>query len=912
MSIRLKLTITFLLFVLVPSLFGSVLTFTNYKKSLETVRLANVRDIAAFKADKIETYFAGLKANLELSQGYYNIRKNLPVMIRLAKAPDNPEFVLSRKILDAQLQHMQSVLSLSDIMLANPMGEIVYSSNPEHKLKDFLGMLHDPQQKAFAEGKNKVYFSDIFLDKAQGNKPSMLVSGPAFDLDGVFIGVIAFEVDMNSIYELIQDITGLGNTGEVLLGKRIGNEVVYLNPLRHDPAATLKRTISIGGELGVPIQEAVQGRKGAGRLIDYSGREVIAAWRYMPFLDWGMVAKIDTEEAFADVTNLRRMVIVVLSFIFLLCGTIAFSIARSISAPIKTLSRGAEIVGSGNLDHKVGTGLKDEIGQLSRAFDRMTGDLKKITASRDELNSEIAERKRAEQLLLESEGRLKRAQEIAHLGGWELDLVNNNLTWSDEVYRIFGLQPQEFAATYEAFLDAVHPDDRAAVDEAYSGSLREGKDSYEVEHRVIRKYSGEIRYVHEKCGHVRDGSGRVVRSAGMVHDITERKLAEAAVIRAKEEWERTFNSVPDLIAILDTKHRIVRVNKAMAEKLGLNAEQCIGLPCYKYVHGLSEPPDFCPHKHTMKDCRQHVREVNEPRLGGDFLVSTTPLLNEKGEMTGSVHVARDISERKRAEEAIKKLNEDLRHHVLQLEAANRELEAFSYSVSHDLRSPLRSVAGFSRALFEDYADKLNSEGRDFLERILAATQKMGQLIDDLLNLSRVSRSEMRREEVNLSGLAGNIADMLRKTHPERQAEFIITEGLAARGDEHLLTIVLENLLGNAWKFTGKNQRAVIEFGVYHPFHPPASPLNKGGIKEGSGGEQGVAGKDVYFVKDNGAGFDMSYAGKIFSPFQRLHSVSEFPGTGIGLATVKRIINRHGGNVWIEAEAGKGTTVYFTV
>jgi len=249
----------------------------------------------------------------------------------------------------------------------------------------------------------------------------------------------------------------------------------------------------------------------------------------------------------------------------------------------------------------------------------------------------------------------------------------------------------------------------------------------------------------------------------------------------------------------------------------------------------------------------------------------------------------EITVRKQAEEKISTLNEELKHHVLQLEAANRELEAFSYSVSHDLRAPLRSVAGFSQVLFEDYADKLNEEGRDSLERILTATHRMGRLIDDLLNLSRVSRAEMRREEVRLSGLAGKIAEMLRKTQPERQAEFNIAEGLVAQGDEHLLTIVLENLLGNAWKFTGKNPHAVIEFGVTQH-----------------------EGQQAYFVKDNGVGFDMSYAGKMFSPFQRLHSINEFPGTGIGLATVKRIINRHGGTVWIEAEVGGGTTVYFTL
>jgi PAS domain S-box-containing protein len=516
-----------------------------------------------------------------------------------------------------------------------------------------------------------------------------------------------------------------------------------------------------------------------------------------------------------------------------------------------------------------------------------------------------SEREKAEKhafFARQSEERLKRSEEIAHLGSWELSLADNNLAWSDEVYRIFGLEPQEFGATYEAFLEAVHPDDRAAVNDAYSGSLKEGRDTYEIEHRVIRKATGEIRIVQEKCRHFRDEAGNIIRSVGMVHDITERKKTEEAILRAKQEWERTFDSVPDMIAILDEDYHIVRVNKAMADKLGANAEQCIGLICYQCVHETSGPPAFCPHAATLADGKYHIAEVHEDRLGGILLVSTSPLFNENGKLIGSVHVARDITEQKKAEEEIKSLNYELERYVLDLEAANRELEAFSYSVSHDLRAPLRSIDGFSQALLEDYAGKLDENGSDYLNRVRAASQQMAQLIDDMLNLSRVSRTEMRRDNVNLSKIAGELADKLRKTQPERKAEFIIAEGLFADADNRLLAIALENLLSNAWKFTGKRPNAKIEFGVMQN----DNKSNKSYAT--NSGEM----KPVYFVRDNGAGFDMKYAGKLFSPFQRLHKMEEFPGTGIGLATVKRIINRHGGKVWIEGEVGKGTTVFFTL
>ncbi len=254
-----------------------------------------------------------------------------------------------------------------------------------------------------------------------------------------------------------------------------------------------------------------------------------------------------------------------------------------------------------------------------------------------------------------------------------------------------------------------------------------------------------------------------------------------------------------------------------------------------------------------------------------------------------VELEKEIDERRRAEEEVIQLNDDLTHTVRQLEETNKELEAFSYSVSHDLRSPLRSIDGFSLALLEDYAGKLGDEGRGHLERVRNATQRMSQLIDDLLKLSRMSRMEMRREQVDLTALAGNIAERLSKHHPERAAEFIVAEGLTAFGDERLLMVVLENLIANAWKFSEIRPRSVIEFGS----------IQRGGEK-------------VFFVKDNGVGFDMTYVNKLFSPFQRLHRESEFSGTGIGLATAKRIINRHGGSIWIEGEVGKGATVYFTL
>ena len=253
----------------------------------------------------------------------------------------------------------------------------------------------------------------------------------------------------------------------------------------------------------------------------------------------------------------------------------------------------------------------------------------------------------------------------------------------------------------------------------------------------------------------------------------------------------------------------------------------------------------------------------------------------------------DISERKKAERKIQELNEQLEQRVqdrtAQLESANKELEAFAYSVSHGLRAPLRGIDGWSLALFEDYQSQLDARAHQYIERVRSETQRMGHLIDDLLQLSRVTRTDMQMTEVNLSEVAETVVDRLRKEYPERQIDIHIQPGLKVRADLALMEIVLTNLFNNAFKFTGKQPQARIEFGKIE-----------------------IDGKTVCFIRDNGVGFDMDYSKNLFGAFQRMHKLSEFPGTGVGLATVQRIIHRHAGRIWADAKENQGATFYFTI
>jgi PAS domain S-box-containing protein len=265
--------------------------------------------------------------------------------------------------------------------------------------------------------------------------------------------------------------------------------------------------------------------------------------------------------------------------------------------------------------------------------------------------------------------------------------------------------------------------------------------------------------------------------------------------------------------------------------------------------------------------------------------------DKNGQPSGVMEINNDITARVQAEQQLRELNQQLedrvRRRTAELETANKELEAFSYSVSHDLRGPLRTMDGFSQALMEDHASSLNEKGQHYLNRIRTAAQKMGQLIDDMLQLSRLTRAEMRVRPIDLSEMATKLIEELRASEPGRQVDVHIEPGLEVTADPGLLQVALYNLFTNAWKFTSRRERALIEFGQ---------------VSNGL--------RTAFFVRDNGAGFDMRYADHLFSPFQRLHAEEDFKGTGIGLATVHRIIRRHDGRIWAEAAEGQGATFYF--
>lgn len=611
---------------------------------------------------------------------------------------------------------------------------------------------------------------------------------------------------------------------------------------------------------------------------------------------------------------------------------------------------------------------------------------------------DITERKLMEEALKESERRLNKSQEIAHLGSWELDLTKNKLTWSDETYRIFGLKPQEFTATYGAFLEAVHPDDRKAVDKAYSDSLKEGRDSYEIEHRVIKKSTGEIRVVYEKCAHIRDKSGKILRSVGMVQDITQRKRAEEKIVASETRYRRLFESAKDGILILNAQTgMIVDVNPFLIRLLGLSHKILLG----KKVWELGFFKDIVASQDKFIELQQKqyiryediaLRTADGRRIDVEF-VSNVYQVDHLKVIQCNI---RDITERKRAEKALLENEEKFRSVAETAKDAivsansrgkiiylNKGAEMiFGYTVSEAVDKPLTilmpkqlresHLSGFSRflttgkphaigktiemtgikkngdefpielslanwtvgnenfftAIIRDITERKNLDQRkddfitiaghelrtpvsaikiinqilhdmladnpqvlEYLEKIDRQTTLQANLINDLLNVSKIQtgKLEIRRETFKPQDLVKEVVENMQKT--VKTHKLIIRGNIHGKifADREKIGQVLTNFCSNAIKFSPEGKKVIFK-------------LND-------------SKKDIVVgVKDNGIGISKEHKNRVFERFYRVYGSGNktFPGLGMGLYISYQIIKLHNGKTWFESKPGKGSTFYFSL
>ncbi len=564
---------------------------------------------------------------------------------------------------------------------------------------------------------------------------------------------------------------------------------------------------------------------------------------------------------------------------------------------------------------------------------------------------DVSERKQADEAVKESQRFILGIADATPNILYVFDLIEHNLVYvNSELNRTLGYYKEDIQKMGESlYQELIHPEDLLIVNELRRQNSISERGVFELEFRV-KHVNGEWHWLSSRnvlFSRTDDGLPKLI--LGTAQDITERKRIEEELRRHREDLtklveERTaelkrsneelrieiierklveetlteqsrtleafFKHTITPLIFFDRNFNFIRVNEAYAKACQREISEFSG-------HNYFE---LYPHEENEAIFRRVVETKapylaiakpfvfpEHPEWGVTYWDWTlVPIFDSNGEVDFLIFSLEDVTERKHAEEEILTLNKELEQRVkertAELEAVNRELEAYSYTVSHDLRAPLRSIEGFIQAILEDYADRLDDTGKDYCRRVHSASHRMLQLIDALLTMARLTRRELKEKSVDLSSLAKVIAHDLRVNQPGRQVEFIIAEKVKAEGDTDMLRIALENLMNNAWKFTSKHPTARIEFGVNHPFNSPPN----------LGGEQGVVGKTVYFVRDDGAGFDMNFADKLFSPFRRLHNESEFPGIGIGLAIAQHIIRRHGGKIWAESEVEKGATFYFTL
>jgi PAS domain S-box-containing protein len=568
---------------------------------------------------------------------------------------------------------------------------------------------------------------------------------------------------------------------------------------------------------------------------------------------------------------------------------------------------------------QLGQGRASLKGDFRSSDESVCADFPRSAGIVETLRQEVGAQKRIENESVTRDRLYRTLVETANDIIWTVDLDLRFTYVSPSVTRVLGYSVDEIMSMRP--LDTLTPESQEIALRALREELEKAatgpKDSYVSRTEEMESYrkDGSTIWIQISAAFLKDDDGKPIGILGISRDITERKIMEQELVKARDKLEISVQERTAELARANESLRAEIADRNLAEEALWESEAYLRAlmaiipdplvvydpqgavtyinPAFENIYGwsldelLNKRIDFVPPEEAEKTREAWARTLRQERVlwatrrytkDGkiiDIELASAVLLDRDGKHRASIVVHRDITERKRVERALRK--------------ANAELESFSYSVSHDLRAPLRGIDGWSLALLEDYGDSLDTRAKEYLEFVRAETQRMGKLIDDLLELSRVTRSKMSSQQVNLSELVRCVTDRLRLAEPHRKVEFVIHPQSYAYGDPRLLEIMLENLLGNAWKFTVQRPLARIEFGRT--------------VKDG---------EIVYFVSDNGAGFDMAYARKLFGAFQRMHRASEFPGSGVGLATVQRIIHRHGGRVWAEAEVEKGATFYFTL
>jgi PAS domain S-box-containing protein len=855
-------------------------------------------------ADKLDTFNRGYQLSVVKLAA-------LPAMAALVESADDARrSTIAHRVLGA---HTANDKNLRGAGLLDPTGRVIAATESELIATTIdRPYLHDAVAGATT-------ISELHAVDEAGGVPTIAYAAPV-QAGGRVVGVAVLWVRAASLWDVARTSNGLaGDRSFAVVFDRDGIRIAhtYDDRIVFHPGGTLEpetiaRLVS-QRRFGAQTRQLLESPQPFPEQFDraraaapdpglFEGfAPVNQTWNYgvarrlatVPWTAFYMIPASSLDAPVAVLTRDRVMFAAGIVFAALLIGA---GFASSIVRRVRSLADATAQLTAGVLSARAEAVSGDELGRLGESFNKMAARIESqdsaLRRHRDDLEHRVTERTAD---LVEAKTAIERSeQDLATT----LDSIGDAVIATDADGRIVRMNPVAQQLTGWALAEArgrplrevfhiVNESTRLEIQSPAEIVLQHGVTIGLANHTALVSRDGTERAIADSGAPIRDSTGAIRGVVLVFRDQTLEREAERRLRASEARTTAVMESALDAIIVMDSHGLIVDLNPAALELFGYSREDAVGR---SLAETMVPPALRDAHVRGLRGYREtQASKILGKRLelsairrdGSEFPAEIAVVrIGSDGEPLFTGYI-RDITERKRAAEA-----ETLQRAKEAAEAANVELEAFSYSVAHDLRAPLRAINGFSQLILEDYAEKVDAEGRDYLQRIATASHRMGQLIDGLLALAKIAKPDLERERVDLSGLARSIAAHF---DSPRDVVWNLADPLIADGDPRLLRSLMENLLGNAWKFTRDRKPATIEVGT----------VNRDAAT-------------VFYVKDNGVGFDMAHARQLFSPFRRLHTDADFEGTGIGLATVERIVRRHGGRIWAESAPGEGATFYFTL
>jgi len=876
MKLSTKLTFLIIALTLVPSIVLGNLAYVNGRQIITRQTNEHLTSISTLKESEFNRWINDNKRTLRVLAQRPLIKEFTAVQTRSGITSQDPDFqnAQSAILADHLIPALKEKGGFLDFAIMGLDGQILTATDRELEGKIRSGLDY------FKEGLEGTYVDGVIFNLSEGQY-NMHFSTPIMDDTGSTIAVLVGHANLEDMELIINKKSG-GVTSE-------NNYLVNsYNFFVTDPAdgEGYALTTSVYSE---GTENCLAGNSGTSVYENYQDKLVLGAYRWMPDYEMCLLTEVDHIEAFALIESYRATMLSLIFVITVITLLLGFIISHTISEPIRKLVEGSLEFGSGNLDHRINIKGKDEMSTLARSFNQMAASLRLITTSRDELDKEIIERKNAEEHALKERDKAQRYLDVAGTIFVVIDPDETVSLINKAGCEMLGAEVDEIIGQ-NWFENYIPQRFRSETREVFK-LLMEGKiePTEYFENPICAKDGLEIIITWHNTN-LTDEKGVIQGILSSGEDITERRKVEGelSIKNIAFESSSSADSISSIDGILN------HANPAFARLWGYkNVAEVIGKPLLDFLADNEKSIEIVE---SIINTGKWSGEYKALRKDGSTFTALSyanVIKDTGGNQTALYSSVVDITERKVAEREIQKLNQELEERVLlrtsQLEEANKELESFSYSVSHDLRAPLRAIDGFSRILMDEYLASLPPEAQHYLDLVRKNTAEMDKLIDDLLAFSRLANQAPDREIISPNKIVKLVLEDLAGEMGGRQIELIVAEMPETKADPSLIKQVYLNLIDNAIKFTRGKEPAQIEIGYLE-----------------QGGEQ------IYFVKDNGVGFDMQYEDKLFSVFQRLHKTEDFEGTGVGLAIVLRIIRRHGGRIWAKSEVSQGATFYFTL